>query len=180
MISDYVKGRKKLDYQTEIQWGIQLHRTIDQFTDTHEATREAKQVFRPAYRLYSGAVVDVIYDHFLAADETEFTEDSLDLFAQGVYQVLHQHQTHLPERFAGMLPYMKEQNWLFHYRSQWGTEKSLGGLVRRAAYLTESETAFGLFQQHYQRLQHYYRLFWPDIKPFARKKFEELLNSDIH
>jgi acyl carrier protein phosphodiesterase len=64
MISDFVKGKKKFDYPSEVQQGIALHRAIDQFTDTHEATREAKQVFRPAYRLYSGAFVDVVYDHY--------------------------------------------------------------------------------------------------------------------
>lgn len=180
MISDFVKGKKKFNYHFNIQKGIALHRAIDSFTDEHPATKEAKEIFRPYYRLYSGAFVDVVYDHFLAADEQEFTEESLHRFAQEVYHTLHMHQPLMPERFARMFPYMKEQNWLFHYRSQWGTEKSLGGLVLRAAYLTESETAFGLFQQHYQRLQHYYRLFWTDIKPFARKKFEELLNSDIH
>lgn len=178
MISDYVKGKKKLDYPTEIQWGIQLHRAIDQYTDTHEATREAKEVFRPSYRLYSGAVVDVIYDHFLAADESEFTDDSLHQFALGVYEVL-EHQQHLmPERFAGMFPYMKEQNWLFHYRSRWGAGKSLGGLVRRAQYLTESETAFRLFEAHYQLLSDCYRHFWNEVKPFAAQTFTELSGGE--
>src|SRR6202008_4422095 len=77
MISDFVKGKKKFDYPANIQKGIALHRFIDSFTDEHEATKEAKEVFRPAYRLYSGAFVDVVYDHFLATDENEFTEDSL-------------------------------------------------------------------------------------------------------
>lgn len=167
MISDFVKGRRKLDYPEAVQRGITLHRAIDEFTDRHEASREAKRVFRPAYRLYAGAIVDVIYDHFLAADEQEFTESSLHGFSGGVYQTLHQHLDLLPERFARMYPYMKEQNWLFHYRSRWGTEKSLGGLVRRSRYLTESDTAFRLFEEHYQLLGDCYRHFWAEIKPFA-------------
>lgn len=177
MISDFVKGKKKFDYHFNIQKGIALHRAIDSFTDDHPATKAAKEIFRFDYRLYSGAFVDVVYDHFLASDQQEFTEDSLHHFTQNVYSVLNIHQPIMPERFARMFPYMKDQNWLFHYRTHWGTEKSLGGLVRRAAYLSESETAFRLFQQHYQHLQHCYRLFWADIKPFARKKFEELLNT---
>ncbi len=178
MISDFVKGKKKLDYPLAIQKGITLHRAIDQYTDTHEATREAKQVFRPAYRLYSGAVVDVIYDHFLAADDSEFTEDSLHRFSQGVYETLYEHQEQLPERFAGMFPYMKEQNWLFHYRSRWGAGKSLGGLVRRSLHLTESETAFRLFETHYQLLADCYRHFWNEVKPFAAQTFTELAGDE--
>ena len=61
-----------------------------------------------------------------------------------------------------MFPYMKLQNWLFNYRTIWGTEKSLGGVAHRAAYLSESENAYQLFEEHYQPLQHCYRHFWED------------------
>lgn len=178
MISDYVKGKKLLDYPVDIQRGMRLHRFIDEFTDNHEATRTAKEVFRPAYRLYSGAIVDVVYDHFLAADDTEFTEAGLHDFSQQVYQTLHHHQVHFPERFSGMFPYMKEQNWLFHYRSRWGTGKSLGGLVRRARYMSDSETAFRLFEENYQLLAECYRHFWADMKPRAGQRLAELKNTE--
>ncbi|MBL0132444.1 MAG: DUF479 domain-containing protein [Chitinophagaceae bacterium] len=174
MISDFVKGKKKFTYPPSIQQGIMLHRAIDTLTDTHEATREAKEIFRPHYRLYSGAFVDVVYDHFLATDSTEFSEQSLLDFSEQVYASLDKQVEWLPERFAGMFPFMKEHNWLFHYRTRWGTGKSLGGVVRRAAYLTESETAFQLFEEHYQLLGDCYRHFWASVKPFARNQFEML------
>jgi acyl carrier protein phosphodiesterase len=55
MISDFVKGKKKFDYSLTIQQGIALHRAIDQFTDFHPVTQEAKSYFKKDYRLYSGA-----------------------------------------------------------------------------------------------------------------------------
>jgi acyl carrier protein phosphodiesterase len=170
MISDFVKGKKKMDYPVTIRQGITLHRLIDEFTDAHEATKEAKQVFRPAYRLYSGAFADVVYDYFLANDETEFSEASLLDFSQTVYASLEQQQNWLPEKFALLFPYMKQHNWLYNYRTRWGTQKSLAGVVRRSLYLTESDTAFRLFEQHYQLLQDCYRHFWAFVKPFAREQ----------
>ena len=178
MISDFVKGKKKFDYPPGIQKGIMLHRAIDTFTDTHEATKLAKEVFRPHYRLYSGAFVDVVYDHFLATDTAEFTESSLLDFSQHIYFNLDKQKEWLPERFSLMFPYMKEHNWLFNYRSRWGTGKSLGGVVRRSLHLTESDTAFELFEQHYQLLQDCFRQFWVDAKPYARNQFELLQNGD--
>ena len=178
LISDFIKGKKKFDYPPGIQNGIALHRAIDIFTDAHEATREAKEFFRPHYRLYSGAIVDVIYDHFLALDENEFTESSLYDFSLQVYSSIDKQEKWWPERFAIMFPYMKEHNWLFNYRTRWGTGKSMGGLVRRAAYLTESETAFHLFEEHYQPLQLCYRHFWDELKPFARWQFEVFQQQD--
>ncbi len=177
MISDFVKGKKKFDYPVPIQKGIALHRFIDTFTDGHEATREAKEIFRPAYRLYSGALVDVIYDHFLAMDETEFTETSLFRFSQQTYGLLENYFRWMPEPFASHFGYMKEQNWLFHYRTRWGTGKSLGGVVKRAAYLSESDTAFHLFEQRYQLLKDCYRHFWTTAKPVVFSRFSELENE---
>jgi acyl carrier protein phosphodiesterase len=177
MISDHVKGKTKFDFPPLIQLGIALHRSIDQFTDLHPATREAKEIFRPHYRLYSGAVVDVIYDHFLANDANEFDERKLLAFSGDTYETLMKYARWFPEKFALMFPYMRSQNWLYHYRRREGTAKSLQGLVRRSKYLTESETAFRLFTSHYQLLGDLYRQFWQDIRPFAEKELEILSNQ---
>lgn len=174
MISDYVKGKKRYDYAPEIQKGITLHRAIDRFTDEHKATKNAKEVFRPAYRLYSGALVDVIYDHFLATDNKVFPDDGLKIFAETVYSMLDNNFSALPEKFQKLLPWMKQQNWLYNYRFRWGIEKSLGGVVRRSAYLTESETAYRLFNENYTTLGACYESFIDDMKIFARREFEIL------
>ncbi len=76
MISDFVKGKTKFNYSPGIQNGITLHRAIDEFTDAHPATKRAKEFFRPAYRLYSGAFVDIVYDHFLSLDTKEFKDST--------------------------------------------------------------------------------------------------------
>jgi acyl carrier protein phosphodiesterase len=177
MISDFVKGKKQYDYPDTIQKGIRLHRAIDTFTDQHPATRAAKQLFKPAVGPYAGAFIDVVYDHFLAADETELAEPELLLFAKGVYTQLAEQQSLLPEKFAGMLPYMTSQNWLYHYRSEYGIEKSFGGLVRRASYLDDASAAFSVFRKEYAALQDYYRGFFPDVKTFASSHLAELLSQ---
>ncbi len=83
MISDFVKGKKKYDFSSEIQKGIALHRAIDEFTDFHPVTQIAKSYFKQAYRLYAGAFVDVVYDHFLANDPDQFADHTaLDSFCQ--------------------------------------------------------------------------------------------------
>ena len=154
-----------------------MHRLIDNYTDTHEATKEAKEVLRADYRLYSGAFVDVVYDHFLALDESEFTDLSLAHFSKDVYASLDIHNKWFPERFALLFPYMKNQDWLFNYRSFRGIKNSFEGLVRRAAYLQDSETAFNLFREHYQLFYKCYRHFWATAKPYVRSQFDLLVNQ---
>ena len=177
IISDFVKGKRQFDYPPSIHAGIKLHRLIDDFTDQHAATREAKEFFRPSYRLYSGVFIDVVYDHFLAKDETEFTESSLMTFSENVYDSLENNIKWLPARFAAMFPFMRSQNWLFNYRSLLGIERSFNGIARRATYIHESDTAFGLFTKYYQPLHECYRHFWKEMRPYAFRQFELLRHS---
>lgn len=168
MISDYVKGKKKFDYAGGIQKGIALHRAIDEFTDNHPVTNVAKLFFKPAYRLYAGAFIDVVYDHFLANDAKQFaTGELLNDFALDTYNLLFRYAEVMPEKFARMLPYMQTQNWLYHYRLKEGIEKSFGGLVRRSAYLTDSTAACVIFEANYYELQICYDDFFPSLKLFA-------------
>jgi acyl carrier protein phosphodiesterase len=167
MISDFVKGKKKLDYPPVVQLGIALHRKIDQFTDEHTATREAKKIFQPYYRLYSAAFVDVVYDHFLANDAAAFPGNSLQLFSKNVYETLGVYQHLFPAPFAGMFPYMKQHDWLYNYRQRWGIQRSFEGVARRALHIKESHTAFALFEEHYDELEQSYRNFFPSLKEIS-------------
>lgn len=174
MISDFVKGRQKDAYPENIKRGIMLHRLIDGFTDMHPATAKAKEYFRPSYRLYAGAFVDIVYDHFLANDVFVFSETALADFAQKTYSILDNYIDVLPGRFAEMLPYMKKHNWLLNYRTKWGIENSFRGLVHRAKYITESNTAFEVFEKEYVALQDCYIEFMPDVTRYAREQYLSL------
>ncbi|MGI8636846.1 MAG: ACP phosphodiesterase [Segetibacter sp.] len=176
LISDFVKGKKKFDYSPGIQQGIILHRQIDAFTDLHEATKEAKSYLKPAVGLYSGAFVDVVYDHFLANDINEFTDGSLHQHALDTYDVLATNAAALPPVFQKMLPYMQSQNWLYNYKSLRGTENSFGGVVRRATYLDNSGPVFDLFQKNYLALQECYKVFFPFVKAFSLHQIAQLTN----
>jgi acyl carrier protein phosphodiesterase len=177
LISDFVKGRKKFDFSAGIQKGIALHRAIDNFTDDHVATKAAKLFFSPIYRLYAGAFVDVAYDHFLAIDDNEFGSGRLKQFSSNVYQILEENFHQLPFNFKYFFGFMKKQDWLSNYQYRWGIEKGFGGLVNRAAYLTESETAYLIFNKNYNELKECYNDFFPQLKEFASDELRNLLNT---
>lgn len=175
MVSDFVKGRQKSVYAASVQTGIDLHRAIDTYTDNHPATAKAKQIFRADYRLYSGPIVDILYDHFLATDETIFPENSLLPFTETVYQTLEEETVHLPAHFLPVFTYMRIENWLYHYRTTEGIAKSLRGLVRRSAFLTDSTKAVDLFLSNYDELKACYADFFPAVKQTTKQKLAELL-----
>ncbi len=174
LISDFVKGKKKFDYTIEVQKGIILHRMIDEFTDNHKSTAEAKKFFKPEYGLYAGAFIDIVYDHFLANDNNEFSEDTLLQFAHLTYGQLETYQFVFPEKFRMMFHYMKRQDWLYHYRFKEGIHNSFLGLVRRAKFIHDAGPAFEILENNYGSLRDCYAEFFPELKNFASKSLNSL------
>ena len=177
MISDYVKGKKQYDYPIAIQKGIRLHRLIDTYTDEHQITKEIKKIFSPSVRLYSGAFVDVVYDHFLATNKTILDEEEWLVFTKNTYDLLANQSIHFPEKFASMFPYMQSQNWLFNYRYIWGIENSFGGLVRRAKYLDSAKEAFVALNNNYAEIEVLTAIFLSDVQVFASNQFQRLFSQ---
>ena len=175
MISDFVKGKAQYDFIENVQKGIALHRRIDDYTDTHDAVKKAKEYYRPSYRLYSGPFIDILFDHFLANDQSCFKTGELNEFTQGVYRTLNQYSSHLPIRFVAAFAYMQSENWLLNYQFKEGIAKSIRGLVRRASFLEDSTTALNLFNEHYTSLAECYTAFIGDVKIYAKEQLSLLI-----
>jgi acyl carrier protein phosphodiesterase len=175
MIADHVKGTNALaNYPEGIRNGIMLHRKIDGFTDTHPATKRAKTWFHADYRLYSGAIMDSLYDHFLANDPKLFpNEQSLLDFSLRTYDLLQEQEAYFPTDFASYFPYMREHNWLYRYRTMQGMHRSLQGLERRATYMPPMEAAYNTFVTHYYQLAQCYYEFIDDMIKFVNTEVEK-------
>lgn len=174
-IGDHVKGRLSLDaFHPGVRRGIELHRKIDDYADKHPATIRAKLLFREHYGLYAGAIMDTLYDHFLANDPKIFTSAATLLaFTERTYAQLDKYQQYFPLKFAGYFPHMKEHNWLYNYRSLKGMERSLEGLFRRARHMPDIHKAYELFVTNYYHLNQCYYDFIDDIIKFVKNELTD-------
>ena len=172
MIADHIKGKVALEKLPEgIQKGIVLHRKIDEFTDFHPAVQRAKIWFREDYHLYAGAILDCLYDHFLANDPLYFkNEEALKAFSQETYRQLETNAAHFPERFTAYFPNMRQYDWLSNYRNLRGMQKSLGGLEHRAKYMGSADKAYELFITNYYALNQTFFELMDDLVPFVKRE----------
>jgi acyl carrier protein phosphodiesterase len=173
IFSDFIKGKKRFDFPNGIQNGIVLHRAIDEFTDNHAVTAEAKKYLKPVYGLYASPFIDIAYDHFLATDKKIFAEDELRVFAATTYTQLQQFEGLFPTRFGQMFHYMQLHDWLYNYQFREGIFRSFGGLVHRAKFMNDAQPACDLFIKYYDALKECYESFFPELKAFAWGKFKE-------
>ncbi len=178
MVSDFVKGKAKLDYPIDIQKGITLHRLIDEFTDNHFVTKQAKQFFKPELGLYAGAFVDIVYDYFLANDTSIFKNDAaLNQFTLATYKMLDDNTTYFPNTFLAPFASMKQHNWLVNYKTDEGIKKSFNNLTLRAKYINKSHNGFNVFLQKKEPLETCYSNFFKDVVAFSKIQYNQLINQ---
>lgn len=130
-IADSIKGSKYTVFPDEIQKGILLHRQIDTATDAHPAFRKSTKRLHKNYGHYSGIIVDIFYDHFLAKNWAEYSDIPLADYIQSFYKLLRDNFDILPENIQKMAPIMMEGNWLLIYANLEGIDRVLAGMNRR-------------------------------------------------
>jgi acyl carrier protein phosphodiesterase len=172
-MADGVRGNKHLELQSEIQKGIILHRSIDTFTDAHPIFRKSTKRLHANYHHFSGVIVDVFYDHFLAKNWSLYSDEKLEEYVANFYYSLAIHNDLLTEKAQMMKPYMIQQNWLLSYQTIDGIEKILSQMDNRIK--RESNMRFSV-----QELRLFYSDFEDDFTIFfndLRTHSSEILNK---
>lgn len=169
LYGDFVKGRLQGQYDPEIEAAIQLHRSIDVFTDRHPLVDIALSRFTVTRRRYAGIVLDVFFDHCLARDWTLYADQPLAQFTSDVYRVLSS-EPQLPERLAQIAPHMVAHDWLGSYEDFDVLAQVLRGISRRLSKPEELAGAMQELRVLYEPLSDDFRLFYPQLQDFAKNR----------
>jgi acyl carrier protein phosphodiesterase len=167
LYGDFVKGPLAGRFTQELADAIQLHRSIDAFTDSHPLVKDAIARFPAQRRRYAGIILDVFFDHCLARDWQRYADMPLEAFTRRVYGVLAA-EPQLPERLALIAPRMAAQDWLSSYRDFAVVEQVLAGIARRLSRPQGLANAMQELQTLYQPLSADFDAFYPLLQDFAQ------------
>ena len=171
-IADSLRGNKFEGLTEGIIRGITLHRKIDSFTDAHRIYLISKQYFRKDFDKYSGVLVDIIYDHFLAKNFNHYSSISLQDHAQNVYAILNENLFFLPVNAQRFYGYMTERNILFQYSSLQGIETVLTHLSHRIKNRYALQLAVPILKEYYAEIENEFLLFFDDLLSFCKSQPE--------
>lgn len=173
-MADGIRGKHYEDYPAEIAAGILLHREIDSFTDAHPLFRKSTRRLHATYHHYSGVIVDVFYDHFLAANWHKFHQTPLLEFTAEFYASLHRHREWLTPRVKQMLPVMESQNWLYNYRTLEGIGQILAQMDARSRTLSKMRSAPTELRAHYAAFEQEFFEFFEQLKAMCRERLAQM------
>ena len=154
-IGDAVKGRNVEDHwERDVALGIRFHRAIDDTSDRHPASKEARALIRPWCGKWSGVVWDVLTDHVLARQFPKLAPDCgpLESFVQGQESALGLRLEAMPVRSQQFFAAMVHHGWLVGYRDPVVVADVLQAMSQRRE--TAGPVAHGLeaFQAHERQL----------------------------
>ena len=172
-----MKGNQLNDYPSSIANGIVIHREIDRYTDAHTTVAESKNRLKDKYRHYSGVIVDMFYDHFLAKNFSTYHERDLLSFTEDHYENLMGFMEHMPPKAQNMLPYMVRNNWLLGYAKIEGIHRALSGMSRRTKFDSKMDESVQELTESYELFEQEFKTFFPQIIMHVSHFNEDLINS---
>ncbi|MFL1012732.1 acyl carrier protein phosphodiesterase [Flavisericum labens] len=173
-IADGIKGSKYKKYPKNIQIGVLLHRYIDTYTDAHKTVRLSTKRLHKKYGHYSGIIVDILYDHFLAKNWDRYSDVPLGEYVETFYDSLEEHYEILPLRIQKMMPYLLADNWLLSYASIDGISRVLDGMNRRTKNRSSMNEAVVELEEFYTEFENEFSNFFDELIQFSKLKLEEL------
>ena len=170
-LGDWVRGSDYLKYSEDIQTGIMLHRNIDTFTDQHPIVRLSASRFQSRFSKYSGVVIDILYDHYLASNWKDFCDIPLRDYVNRMHNVMLNNFEIFPERLKNHLPGFMNERWIERYATLEGIRDVLDTMSKRTSLPKETEFAISVMEAFYRDFRHEFFDFFSQIIEFVESKF---------
>lgn len=130
-LGDFIKGTVPADLPPDLALGVRLHRRIDAYSNQHPGIRESCERFPAPLRRMAPIFVDIIADHCLARQWSEFSAEPIDAFTQRAYLQIARHSNWLSARGERFFRYMSDEDLLGSYRHTHVMHQGLRSITRR-------------------------------------------------
>ena len=171
-MGDFVKGRIPPDYPDKIALGLHLHRRIDSLAQNSPHTRRSRQRLDPKFGHGRGIIVDIFYDHFLAANWHDYSTSHLANYAADIYALLQASHQQLPHGLQRVAPRMIEYNWLVSYQHREVVGKALHRIAQRLSRPLPLAEGVDDLDTHEVSLMQDFTSFMNEAKTFVKEEFE--------
>lgn len=131
LLADIVKGEQRAGMSADFLRGVRCHQAIDSFTDSHPVVRRSRARIGTEQRRFSGILIDVFYDYFLATRWDDYSPVPLEAFTATFYADISHRRIELPEQAQWVTDRIVRHDLLGSYRRVEGVERALRGLSIR-------------------------------------------------
>ena len=165
-MGDFVKGQLGDAYPPRLRRGIEMHRRIDSFAQNQPHFTRSRLRLGRDFGLYRGILVDLFYDHFLAASWSDWSALSFADYLGSVRQMVERNRSYLPERLREIMPIVFEE-MIPSYLEAEGVGRALARMSRRVKRPNPLAGGGVELARHYEGLHEDFLGFLPAAREFA-------------
>ena len=119
----------------------------------------------------AGIVVDVFFDHFLAANWRHYSPITLRQFAKHAHAVFLSNFLILPFRVKQFLPFLIQHKRLESYAQRENLHEVLEIMARRTSLPAKSEWAMQVLSHEYEQFETLFRSFFSEMIDYVETDF---------
>jgi len=165
LFGDFIRGRRALRaFPEPVQQGIVLHRYIDKTTDNSKEVKLLRPMFPREFRRYAGIIIDLAFDHELAANWWRYMPGSVERFDQEVRDLLHEHADIVPDGLNLFMRYADRHGLFSSYREIDVTLYALAGLGTRLKRPNPLHRVAEIWPELAPQFKSSFRQFFPEIQ----------------
>ncbi|MBT1062347.1 DUF479 domain-containing protein [Bowmanella sp. Y26] len=173
LLGDFCRGVDIRQFSAPILAGLDNHRRVDRFTDSHPQVRAAKALFSSKRRRFAGIALDVLFDHFLIRHWHHYSELDFAHFCELAYQRLDKRMPLMPERMQKVVGSMINQHWFASYAQLDGVGFALDRIAGRIRFSHEFAGSLEDIERHYLEFDECFRLFFPALRRHIEQQGQE-------
>ena len=166
LLGDQVRGRLDEAWPPDLRASIQLHRRTDAITDRHPLVLQICSQFVQGKRRYAGILLDVLWDHALARNWSDYSRESLNAFCLRISSAVADDAE--AYRFAAQIPPPAGRlaSLLVGYQRPEFIDRALAQIAGRLRQ-----------PQQFTPMIDVWRTLWPDLEPVLPVLLRDILQQ---
>ncbi|MDH3759397.1 MAG: ACP phosphodiesterase [Gammaproteobacteria bacterium] len=165
LLGDFARGLDQARLPRAVMAGLENHRAVDHFTDSHPRIQAMKEGFSPERRRFAGIALDIYFDHLLINHWQRFERRHLDSLIAEFYQRMSQASALMPgENMRRVTRRMVEYDWFGSYRDIDAVAESLDRVAARIRFANRFDNAIEDLVRNHDMIFEGFVEFYPQLQ----------------
>ncbi len=165
LLGDFARGLQLDSLQPAVRAGLDNHRAVDRFTDSHPLVVEMKRQFSQRRRRFAGIALDIYFDHLLIKHWQNLEEGSLEQTIDSIYGLLREAHASMPnQKMQRTTQTIVEHDWFGSYRHIDGIAHAIVRVAARIRFPNAFDNAIEDLLANHKQIEAGFIEFYPQLK----------------
>ena len=165
LLGDFARGVDRERLPAPIRAGLDNHRAVDRFTDSHPLVLELKREFSRKRRRFAGIALDIYFDHLLLQYWDRFEHRGQDELIAEFYQRMAVGEQLMPGAdMRRITRRMIDYDWFRSYRDIDAIAESLDRVAARIRFDNEFGNSIEDLKRHDDAIRYAFLEFYPQLQ----------------